>query len=425
MSSTAAVLRVLAARQEIDAMHGRNALGILLLQDVAVVPAALFVAALGMGGGIAQVAWAVVQALGLATALAGALYIVVSYALPRLLGAQLVAANRDLSILLAIVTAAGAAWLSHSLGFSPVLGAFVAGMVLAESPFAVQIRADIGPLHTLFVTLFFSAIGMLADPGWAAQHWALLGGVVLLIVVGKTAVTAGVVRLFRFPLGQSLATGLVLAQLGEFSLVLAILARDSQVIGESLFDLMVAALIVTLFLTPFLAALAPRLALAVGRIMTREHKLTAAEAVAGHGEALSGHLVIVGFGPAGQRVAVTLMGRSDLGIVVADLNASTLDLARSYGLQTIVGDATRESVLAGLHIRTAAAVAITLPDPRTARQVVQMVRALAPDTRIVVRSRYHVHRWQLDVAGAHTVVDEEDEVGARIAAEIGALLPAG
>ncbi len=425
MSSTAAVLRVLAARQEIDAMHGRNALGILLLQDVAVVPAALFVAALGMGGGIAQVAWAVVQALGLATALAGALYIVVSYALPRLLGAQLVAANRDLSILLAIVTAAGAAWLSHSLGFSPVLGAFVAGMVLAESPFAVQIRADIGPLHTLFVTLFFSAIGMLADPGWAAQHWALLGGVVLLIVVGKTAVTAGVVRLFRFPLGQSLATGLVLAQLGEFSLVLAILARDSQVIGESLFDLMVAALIVTLFLTPFLAALAPRLALAVGRIMTREHKLTAAETLAGHGGALSGHLVIVGFGPAGQRVAVTLIGRSDLGIVVADLNASTLDLARSYGLQTIVGDATRESVLAGLHIRTAAAVAITLPDPRTARQVVQMVRALAPDTRIVVRSRYHVHRWQLDVAGAHTVVDEEDEVGARIAAEIGALLPAG
>jgi CPA2 family monovalent cation:H+ antiporter-2 len=398
MSSTAATLRVLAARQEIDAVHGRNALGILLLQDVAVVPAALFVAALGLGGGIAQVAWAVVQALGLATVLAGALYVVVSHVLPRLLGAALVAANRDLSILLAIVTVTGAAWLSHALGFSPVLG----------------------------VTLFFSAIGMLANPGWAAEHWALLGGVVLLIVVGKTVATAGVVRLFRIPPGQSLATGLVLAQLGEFSLVLAILARDSQIISLSLFDLLVAAMIVTLFLTPYLAALAPRLAMVVGRIKTQEHGvLTAAEAVAGHGEGLSGHLVIVGFGPAGQRVAVTLMGRGDLGIVVTDLSASTLDLARSYGLRTVVGDATRESVLARLYIRTAAAVAITLPDPRAARQVVQMVRALAPDTRIVVRSRYHVHRWQLDVAGAHTVVDEEDEVGVRIAAEIGALLPAG
>ncbi|MHC4710657.1 MAG: cation:proton antiporter domain-containing protein, partial [Planctomycetota bacterium] len=257
MSSTAAVLRVLAGRQEIDAVHGRNALGILLLQDMAVVPAALFVAALGLGGGVAQVGWAVVQALGLATVLAGALYVVVSYALPRLLGADLVAANRDLSILLAIVTATGAAWLSHALGFSPVLGAFVAGMVLAESPFATQIRADIMPLHTLFVTLFFSAIGTLADPGWAAQHWALLIGVAVLIVVGKTTVTAGVARLFRFPPGQSLATGLVLAQLGEFSLVLAILARDGQVIGSNLFDLIVAAMIVTLFLTPYLAALAP------------------------------------------------------------------------------------------------------------------------------------------------------------------------
>jgi CPA2 family monovalent cation:H+ antiporter-2 len=151
MSSTAAVLRVLAGRQEIDAVHGRNALGILLLQDMAVVPAALFVAALGVGGGFAQVGWAVVQALGLATALAGTLYLLVSYGLPRLLGAELVVTNRDLSILLAIVTATGTAWLSHALGFSPVLGAFVAGMVLAESPFATQIRADIAPLHTLFV----------------------------------------------------------------------------------------------------------------------------------------------------------------------------------------------------------------------------------------------------------------------------------
>jgi CPA2 family monovalent cation:H+ antiporter-2 len=423
MSSTAAVVRVLAGRQEIDAVHGRNALGILLLQDIAIVPAALFVAALGMGGGIAQVGWAVVQALALATVLAGALFVVVSYGLPRLLGAGAVAANRDLSILLAIVTATGAAWLSHALGFSPVLGAFVAGMVLAECPFAVQIRADIAPLHTLFVTLFFSAIGMLADPGWAARNWALLAGVVLLVVVGKTVVTAGVVRLFRIPTGLSAATGLVLAQLGEFSLVLAMLARDSQVIGPSLFDLLVATMIVTLFLTPYLAALAPRLATAVGRIMTQEHRvMTATEA--GRDEVLGGHLVVIGFGPAGQRVAETLMGMGDLQIVVTDLSANSLDLARAYGLQTVVGDATRESVLARLHIRTAAAVAITLPDPRTARQVVQMVRSLAPDTRIVVRARYHVHRWQLDVAGAHTVVDEEDEVGVRIAAEIGALLPA-
>ena len=122
--------------------------------------------------------------------------------------------------------------------------------------------------------------------------------------------------------------------------MLAILARDGQIISSSLFDLMVAAMIVTLFLTPYLVALAPRLALAVGRSMAQEHMVpTAAEAVGGHSEAPSGHLVIVGFGPAGQRVAVTLLGRSDLRIVVTDLNASTLDLARSvHGMLSSLRD---------------------------------------------------------------------------------------
>ncbi len=415
MSSTAAVLRVLANRYEIDAVHGRNALGILLLQDVAIVPAALLVAALGVGGGAARVGWALLQGLGLAALLAGVLYVVVSHGLPRLLGTRAAAGSRDIPILLAIVTATGAAWLSHELGFSPVLGAFVAGMLLAESPFGTQIRADVVPLQILFVTLFFSSIGALADPAWVADHAVLLAVVVGAIVVGKTAVTSGVVRLFRCPPGPAVATGTVLAQLGEFSLVLAVLARDGGVVGSDLFDLTVASLIVTLFLTPYLAALAPRLATAVGRLTTPA--ITVAEAADGRAAAHD-HLVLIGFGPAGQRVAETLMAEPSLRILVVDQNPSTLELARAYGLEALLGDAAREPVLERLHVRTAAAVAVTVPDPSTARHIVQLVRSLAPDTTIVVRSRYHVHRWQLDVAGAHTVVDEEDQVGVRVAAEV-------
>ena len=112
------------------------------------------------------------------------------------------------------------------------------------------------------------------------------------------------------------------------------------------------------------------------------------------------------------------MGDAELPILVLEQNRSTAAHAESYGLPVQLGDATREEVLEHAHVRTARAVAVTLPDPRAARQVVQQVRSLAPDTIIVVRSRYHVHRWQLDVAGAHIVVDEENEVGARIAAEI-------
>jgi CPA2 family monovalent cation:H+ antiporter-2 len=419
LSSTAAVVRLLANRAELDAVHGRNAVGILLLQDIAVVPIMLVIAALSGGGSAAQLGWAAGRAIALAILLIVALRLLLNYGLPLILSTRIAARNRDLPILLAVAVAAGAAWASHALGFSPILGAFLAGMLLAESPYATQIRADIVPLRTLFVTLFFSSIGMLSNPAWVAGNWLMLAAVVAAVVIGKATITASVARLFRSPPGQSLATGVVLAQVGEFSLVVAAVAREGNVIEAGQFELIVATLMVTLFLTPFLIDLAPRLATIIGRlstpvdIMTKELREAPAQP-----ESASGHLVIVGFGPAGQRVAEVLMEEPGLPIAVVELTPRTAEQAVAYGLKTYLGDATRDEVLEHLNIRSAAAVVVTLPDPRAARQVVQQVRALAPDTFIIVRSRYHVHRWQLDVAGAHAVVDEENEVGVRIAAEV-------
>jgi len=422
ISSTAAVARLLANRAEIDAIHGRNAIGILLLQDIAVVPLVIMVVALGSGASLVAFGWAAIRAVGLAVLLVGALHILLNHVVPLLLNTR--TRNRDLPILLAVVTGVGAAWASYALGFSPVLGAFVAGMLLAESPFATQIRANVGPLQTLFVTLFFSSIGMLSNPAWVVGNWVALVAAVVAIVVGKAAITTGVTRLFRFPLGQSLATGVVLAQVGEFSLVIAGVALSVEVIDAEVFELIIAALTITLFLTPYLVALAPRLATSVGRLPT-----LSGSGVQPTGEGpnpanvVSDHLVIVGFGPAGQRVAEAMMEERSLPILVVDLNASTVELAQSYGFKAYIGDAIREDVLEGLHVRTAAAVAVTVPDPGTARQIVELVRSLSPDTAIVVRSRYHVHRWQLDVAGACAVVDEEDEVGLGIASATRQLLP--
>ena len=196
-------------------------------------------------------------------------------------------------------------------------------------------------------------------------------------------------------------------------------ARDGALVGAEMFDLIVATLIATLFFTPFLVALAPRLATFVGKLSApqRDTVHEPGDAATPPGS-VGGHRVIVGFGPAGQRVAEVMMGEPDLDILVVEMNPRTADNALAYELKTYLGDATREEVLERLHIRTAAAIVVTLPDPGTARQVVQRVRALAPDAYIVVRARYHVHRWQLDVAGAHAVVDEEDQVGVIMAAEI-------
>ncbi len=260
LSSTACVLRLLVSRAEIDSVYGRNALGILLLQDIAVVPLVILVTMLGRGGSANEIGWEMGRTLAVAAALVAALYLLLNYLVPLFLGAKEAARNRELPILLAIVTALGTAWASHRLGLSPALGAFIAGILLSESPFATQIRADISPLRTLFVTLFFSSIGMLGNPAWALDNWALISTVMVAIVLGKAAVLGGVAFLFRCSPGHALATGICLAQVGEFSFVLAEVARREQVIDNDLFELMVTVTIGTLFLTPYLIAAAPKVA---------------------------------------------------------------------------------------------------------------------------------------------------------------------
>jgi CPA2 family monovalent cation:H+ antiporter-2 len=349
-----------------------------------------------------------------ATVLVVGFHLVLNRVLPPLLQTEAARRNRDVPVLLAAVTAVGAAWVSYRLGFSPVLGAFIAGLLLGESRFATQIRADVAPLQVLFVTLFFSSIGMLSDPAVFADHWPVVLLAAAGIVVGKTGIAAAALRISGSPLTHALASGLVLAQVGEFSLVLADSARDGGLLDTQQFELFVAVLMVSLFATPFLVGLAPRVLTGWGR---RRGDEPAGEPDL-PSERMSGHLLIVGFGPAGQRIAELAMARSEMPIRVLELNQNTAGLAESYGLDVQLGDATREEVLVHADVRGAAAVAITLPDPLAARQVVRQVRALAPKVQIAVRARYHIHRWQLVVAGAHIVVDEEDEVGARIASEL-------
>ena len=137
---------------------------------------------------------------------------------------------------------------------------------------------------------------------------------------------------------------------------------------------------------------------------------------------MSGHVVIVGFGPAGRRVAEALLRRYRSLIVVVELSPKSADIARTYGLRTYIADATRVDVLEHLHIERAQTVVVTVPDPTAARRVIEGVRALSPGTPVIARARYHVYRWELIVAGAEVVVDEEDEVGARIASAVRRML---
>jgi len=418
LSSTACVLRLLVARAEIESIHGRHALGILLVQDAAVVPLVLLVSVLAGEGTLREVTIDAAVKLGGAVLLIIVLYILFSLVAPRVLRFETVRRNRDLPILLTIVTGLGSAWAAHAIGLSPALGAFVAGMLLAASPFATQIRADIASIRTLLVTLFFSSIGMLGDPAWFVGNLPPVIALVLAIVIGKAIVIWIILRLCGLNLSNALATGICLAQVGEFSFVLAAVGRGT-LISDELFTLIISATITTLFVTPYLVAVAPRVAeWTVGRMRALGMTPTPHwEDPDTEGPSREGHIVIIGFGPAGQAVGRSLHRIADR-VAVIDLNPASLREARQHGFIAHIGDAMHADVLEHAGIDRATAVIVTIPDPDGARGVIELIRSIAPDAFIIARARYHRHYADLESGGAHEVIDEEQLIGARLAARL-------
>ena len=428
MSSTACVLRLLTDRAELEGTHGRAALGILLVQDVAVVPMMLAVSAMAGKQSLSSVAGKLSLSVLLAVGLVGTFYVLFTFVVPRVFNQRVWQRNRDLPILLAMILALGCAWAAHQLKLSPALGAFAGGVLLAVSPLATQIRADVRPLSTVLVTLFFASIGMFGDPWWLLQNWLLVAGIVLAIVVGKPVVITVLARLFGQPWRYAVATGLCLAQIGEFSFVLATIAQ-TQVDGVALmsavtFRALVSATIISLLLTPYLVASAPRVghwfALFMSRFSTTRDSQNVDD-VPQDGDSVStpaDAILIIGFGPAGQRVAEGLIDPYQDRIVVVDLNPDNISIAKRYGLKGVLGDATQTEILVHAGIYHASVVIVVLPDHNTTRHLIYQVRDLAPNAHVIVRCRYYVRHWELLNAGAHEVMDEEDQVGQQLAERV-------
>jgi len=416
VSSTAIVLRILMDRAEMDSVSGRAALGILLLQDIAVVPLVLSLTVLSHGGS----AQAVALAIGKATAAAGGL-VVLYYGLfyhliPRVLMRRGLFADRELVVLLAIILAFGSAWAAHAMGLSPALGAFLAGMLLAESPFASQIRSDIGSLRTLFVTLFFTSIGMLADPKWFLANWPEVLLWLGVVFCGKALIIFGIGVALKMSPTYALATGITLAQIGEFSFVLATEAKSGGLIDSHIFSLAVSVTILSMFLAPYMVTYArPAARRIVGLFSPPGRQPVAAhEAVS---PAQTRGVFIVGFGPAGRKVARALLEKG-IHPHVIELNPHSVKAALRMGLKVHLGDASHADIVTHAGIHGACVIVVTVPDPRSAKRILQNIHALSPGTSVIVRSRYHIATRELWELGAVFAVDEENIVGRELARQV-------
>ncbi len=422
LSSTAVVLRLLVARAQIESIHGRHVLGILLVQDMAVVPLVLLVTAFGSDGGAVGVFLDILRTLFWAGVLAASFYLLFNIIVPRVLVLESLQRNRDLPILLAIVTGLGAAWGAHSLGLSPALGAFVAGMLLAESPFATQIRSDVASIRTLLVTLFFSSIGLVGDPAWLLGQLPAVLALVAAIVVGKALVVLGVLRLFRLPLAHALAAGLCLGQVGEFSFVLAETARGSALLDDHLFKLIISATIVTLFVTPYLVATAPHVSGRIAALLQRAGGPKGPQPTPTEQDIEPGpRLLIIGFGPTGRMVAESALRLGERASVI-DLNPAIIRSAPK-GLHAHLGDARHAEVLEHAGVHGVEVAVVTIPEPDACRTIAARITAMAPSAHVIARARYHRHVDEIESA-ADEVIDEEQSVGLRMAARMRRVLRA-
>jgi CPA2 family monovalent cation:H+ antiporter-2 len=398
MSSTALVMRLLAERDELDAPHGQTAVGILLFQDLCIVPFLLLVPLLAAGtatpGALALDLARGVGALAVLAALA-------RFALPPLLDRMARLRSRELFTMLAVLVVMGSALVAEAIGLTLAVGAFVGGLVLAASPWAHQLFAEVLPLRGLLLGIFFTAVGMLFDPAALASPLPVLGYVAGVIGLKTALVMAIGVLVLRQGARHAWLTGVALAQTGEFSFVLAAEAGRAGLIDAEIQAAFVSGSIATLAATPFLLAVAPRVAGWAAR------GGEAPGAPPREGEP-AGHVLLVGLGFAGLTLARVLRARG-IPYTAIEANANTVRAALARGEPVVWGDATRRALLEHAGVRRARLVAVAISEPLATRDVVSLVRELAPGVPIVGRTRFVRDADRLSAAGATRVVAEEFE----------------
>jgi CPA2 family monovalent cation:H+ antiporter-2 len=409
MSSTAIVSKLLAERGELDSAHGREVIGVLLFQDLAVVPFLVLLPALDKSGDALGVAVAI--ALGKA---AIALAIVV-LAGPRVMRAWLGAVARrrsnELFVLNVLFVILLLAFLTGLAGLSMVLGAFLAGMLISETEYRFQVEEDIKPFRDVLLGLFFITIGALLDWRLIASAPGLVIIFLALLLGAKFALIATLSRLFGAAPGTALRVALALAQAGEFGFVL--LALAGSIIPSAILQPLAAAMVISMIATPFLVAASNRIVMRLSRSEWMERSLEL-HRIASQSIETERHVIVLGYGRNGQRLA-RLLQAEQVPYVALDLDPDRVHEAAAAGDRVVFADSSRREALVAAGIARAAAVVVTYADTATAVRVLSHIHSLNPSVPVIVRARDESDIERLTAAGATEVVPEAFESGVMLA----------
>jgi CPA2 family monovalent cation:H+ antiporter-2 len=418
MSSTAIVIKMLSERQELDTPHGLRIVGILIFQDLAVIPLLIMVPALSSGA----------NDLGIAL-LSACLKALVLLALLLKLGPhmmrhwlQLVARRKsdELFMLNILLMTLGLAWITELAGLSMALGAFTAGILIAETPFKHRVETDIRPFHDVLVGVFFISIGMMLDWRLVLENLSLVLVFLFCLVMIKVLTTHLLAKLLGAPPGTALRTGLFLAQAGEFGFLLLSLAQGQQLIPDDLLNPLLASMVVSLFITPLLINFSHEV---VMKVISSDwlHQSLDLTALARKSIDVNQHVLICGFGRCGQNLA-RVLEREQIAYLALDLDPDRVRLASSAGHNVVYGDASRLQALIAAGAVRAKAVVITYLDVAGSLKLLALLKAHAPRVPVIVRTQDDLALENLRKAGATEVVPEATEGSLMLASHALALV---
>jgi CPA2 family monovalent cation:H+ antiporter-2 len=411
MSSTAIVSKMLTERLELESPHGRQIIGVLLFQDLAVVPLLILIPALASDTGELPVklAWAGVKAAIVLTLLLtfgqrlirGWFYVVVKRR------------SQELFMLNLLLITLGASWITELAGLSLALGAFVAGMLIAETEYRHQVEEDIKPFRDVLLGLFFITIGMLLNVRIVIDHWWLVLALLVVPVLLKFGLIALLARAFGATPGVALRTGLGLAQAGEFGFVLLNLADGSKLVDPLLIQMILASMVLSMLAAPFIIAKSDAIVMKLSRNEWMMQSLQLTQ-IASRTMSTQKHVLIAGFGRSGQSLA-SLFEKENIPYHALDLDPDRVREAQAAGAQVSYGDATRRESLVAAGIHRAAVLVVTYSDTPAALKVLHFAHELAPGLPVIVRSYDDSDLDKLREAGAAEVVPETIEASMMLA----------
>jgi monovalent cation:H+ antiporter-2, CPA2 family len=418
MSSTAILVKLMAERLELETEHGRRVMGVLLFQDLAVVPLLVMIPALGTGGEqmLEALGWALLKAVVLLTLL--------------LVGGQklmrwwltLVARRKseELFMLNLLLITLGLAWLTEHAGLSLALGAFVAGMLVAETEFKHQVETDIRPFHDVLLGLFFITIGMKLDWRPVLDNWGLVLVLTTMPVLAKCVLVTLLARAFNTAPGVALRTGLYLAQAGEFGFVLLALGAVHGLVAPAWISPILASMVLSMLATPFIVMYSNRIVMrfSASDWLMQSVQLTS---IAKKAFRTENHVIICGYGRSGQNLA-RLLDTQGIAYLALDLDPDRVRQAAAAGQNVVFGDAARLQSLMAAGLARANAVVVSYPDTASALKILGLAREHAPTVPVIVRTIDDSDLEQLQAAGATEVVPEAIEGSLMMASHVLALV---